>query len=342
MSKSISTALPFGLGGKHDEKDERDILMRQVLKAVKIPDFLSYQADMSPIRNQGQRGACVAFGTCAVKEYQERKQRGIKGFLDFSEEWVYDQIKQPGGGAEVRDGFKVLFNSGVCKEQYMPYQDVPDESDNIAFKPTSTAKASARNYKAGSYARIESVEGITQSLAINGPCMIGIPWYYDWFWPKVEADNWATIVKPSGAEAGGHDVCIVGYDIKSKMFIVRNSWDTDWGTMKMKKEDQPEGEKRGWTRKTKPVLPAKVLRVFNFEEVGQVFKQIRRQEKGFSCAEAGQLADVHAGKITRLEDDALSMRLGELLRLAEAYGVSVGLVVASDQNDIVRLLDSQK
>jgi C1A family cysteine protease len=30
-------------------------------------------------------------------------------------------------------------------------------------------------------------------------------------------------------DLGGHAMCCVGYDMEKQMFIVRNSWGTEWG-----------------------------------------------------------------------------------------------------------------
>lgn len=224
---------PFGLGAVEDKHDPRDFKMAALMKAVGVfPPTFSHLSKMSPIRNQGQRGACVSFGTVAVKEWQEKKQRKLKTFYDLSEEFVYDQIKLPGGGAFMRDAFKAVYNTGVCQEKMLPYINVPDQQDSIIWKPSKTVLANAKNYKVESYARIESIDEICQSIAVNGPCITGIPWAYDWFWPDVlqkDSDGFPVIKTFSGGVAGGHCITLVGYDYPNRTFTVRNQWGESWG-----------------------------------------------------------------------------------------------------------------
>lgn len=225
---------PHGMGAKQDKKDSRDFQMEDlyVVKAITFPRKLSLINQMSPIKNQGQRGACVSFGTVAVKEWQEKKQRKLKTFYDLSEEFVYEQIKLPGGGAFMRDAFKAVNNTGVCQEKMLPYINVPDDKDTTEFKPSKTAITNAKNYKVESYARIETIDGICQSIAVNGPCITGIWWPMDWFWPDVlekDAQGYPLLKNYSGGDAGGHCLAVVGYDYDTRMFDIRNSWGLDWG-----------------------------------------------------------------------------------------------------------------
>src|SRR5437763_15924 len=99
---------PFPLGAIKDREDSRDHLYGQVVSPIAVPDVVDYEPKMSPVKDQGQRGACVAFATCAVKEYQEK-------LPDLSEEFVYDQIRQPGGGSMPREAMKLLVKAGVCE-----------------------------------------------------------------------------------------------------------------------------------------------------------------------------------------------------------------------------------
>lgn len=225
---------PFGMGATQDKKDTRDFKMEDLyaVKAISFPKKLSHLNSMSPIKHQGQRGACVSFGTVAVKEWQEKKQRKLKTFYDLSEEFLYEQIKLPGGGAFLRDAFKAVATTGVCQEKLMPYINVPDNKDTTVFKASKAILINARNYMVESYARIEGIDGICQSLAINGPCITGLSWPMDWFWPDTldhDSDGFPLLKKYSGGNAGGHCPTIIGYDYDARLFEMRNSWGLNWG-----------------------------------------------------------------------------------------------------------------
>lgn len=232
--------LPGQLGYIADKPDKRDLMVRKIQgapKMVNIPDFVNHEPRMPPIGDQGnKRGACTAFTVTAVRGWQEMFQRKFKGGVyDFSEEFIYRQIMVDGGGAYMRDTFKAVFNNGVCREQLMPYDawpyPIPDQEETILpFKPSKKALVNAKHYKIESYARVQSIDEMCQSVAVNGPINIGIPWQYAWFWPKKILDGYPLIDQLGGGEAGGHAVTVVGYDYVRKFFIIRNSWGLDWGS----------------------------------------------------------------------------------------------------------------
>ena len=219
----------YGLGALKDPVDVRDFELRKVTTPVKLPPSVDYEKDMSPVRNQGTRGSCVAFASVAVKEYQERKQRKSKPRYDFSEEWVYRLVMHPGGGAYPRDAFKILLDNGVCRDAYMPYEDNASDAEKLPFTPSAKALRNAKYYKASSYARLTSLEEMKQSLVINGPFLLGITWYEEWFSPDETIKGYPIIRPPKGAEVGGHAICVVGYDEEIQAFKIRNSWGPEWG-----------------------------------------------------------------------------------------------------------------
>lgn len=218
----------YPLGAITDKPDARDY--RLAPPTAPLPVSVDYEHQMSPVRDQGQRGSCVPHATLAVKEWQERRQRGFKSPLDLSEEWLYDQIMQPGGGAQPRDAFKTLDKVGVCREQYLPYQ--PDASDDQppVFKPTNSAWRSARYYKEQSYVRLSSLDELLHSLANHGPCTLALDWLDGWFQPSVEDGNGYPVLSVGeGQVAGGHELALVGFNQSDQYVKFRQSWGPSWG-----------------------------------------------------------------------------------------------------------------
>jgi hypothetical protein len=78
----------------------------------------------------------------------------------------------------------------------------------------------AAAYKIASYARIRTIEGLKESLYMNGPCLIAGPVYHAGqdMWKKKEPDQRLN---------GGHAMAVVGYT--EDAFIIRNSWGSHWG-----------------------------------------------------------------------------------------------------------------
>lgn len=218
------------LGALKDPIDNRDFAIRKILRPIKLAPMVDYEAKMGPVKDQLNRGACVAFAASAVKEFQERRQRRTKQNYDFSEEWLYRLIMHPGGGAYPRDAFKSMAANGVPRERYMPY--VPEASDDtkLPFEPSKSAVRNALYYKTESFARLTSLEEMKQSLAINGPFVIGVDWLDGWFNPRGETYNGYPILQTGmGSDVGGHAVAIVGYDDLRQVMKFKNSWDTSWG-----------------------------------------------------------------------------------------------------------------
>lgn len=67
------TSNKYGLGALKDPEDKRDYLIKDYIAKLKLPTKLDFSGDMLPVRNQGGEGTCTAFGTCAVKESEEKE-----------------------------------------------------------------------------------------------------------------------------------------------------------------------------------------------------------------------------------------------------------------------------
>lgn len=222
-----TTNFPKGLGFVQDPEDHRDWIVRVARPAaLEIPRQLSYQPQLSPIKDQGGRGSCVAFATCKAKEWQEARQRRRRSF-DFSEEWVYEQIRLPGGGAYLRSAMTVLEQVGVPREATLPYRDRPDEDTAANFTPTRRQLHYASYYRAKGYARLTSLQEMIASLAANGPFILGVAWLSGWFEPQAK-DGRPTLDPGQGLAVGGHAFCVSGYDLDRRLLQFANSWGNDW------------------------------------------------------------------------------------------------------------------
>lgn len=59
-----------------------------------------------------------------------------------------------------------------------------------------------------------------------GPVITGFTWYESFFTPS----NAGLIsIKPGDYDAGGHEVCVDGYDAANQLVWCRNSWSASWG-----------------------------------------------------------------------------------------------------------------
>jgi C1A family cysteine protease len=198
--------------------------MRAYLPAVKLPRKVDWTARMSPVRDQGDEGTCVAFAaTSGMKEYQE--------LLDYekpvvlSPRFVYSECKKIDGmpaaeGTTVRAAMQVLENRGVCQEKFWPY---------VSHQKTGAragAVSDAKKFRVKTYARILNLHELRLSLFTKGPCVIGV----EVFSGMLETRT-GLVPLPGKDEAslGGHAISPVGYDDGKRLVKFKNSWSDQWG-----------------------------------------------------------------------------------------------------------------
>jgi hypothetical protein len=215
---------PWKLSLLKDITDSRDFTSKTKPSLFKTSSNLSlsiavdYTNGMSPIKNQGNLGSCVSFAAAAMKEWQERKEHKSevkegkrdhrKGKeYDYSEAWIYWNCKKidgyDGEGTYLRSAMRVLNKIGVPTEKAWPYSD--DKLD--IGEPESWASLISKWALIGTYYSVNSVEEAKMALTKDGPFMMGVPCFYDFFFPVN-----GVIKDPAAGEQvyGGHAVCLSG------------------------------------------------------------------------------------------------------------------------------------
>ena len=183
--------------------------------------------------------SCVGFAVAAMKEWQERKEhnREIKEGkndhrkgkeYDYSEAWIYWNCKKidawPGEeGTSIRTAMHVLNRIGVPTEKAWPYSD--DKLD--IGTPAHWATLISKWALIGTYYSVYNVDQAKIALHQDGPFVMGIPCFYDFFF--VGEDG--VVSDPADGERnyGGHALCVVGFDDNKKQIKFKNSWSTSWG-----------------------------------------------------------------------------------------------------------------
>jgi hypothetical protein len=197
-------------------------------------------ADMQPIRDQGQRGTCVAHACVAAMEHFWRTQR--RQTLAFSEQYLFYRCKQADGvpnadGTFVRVAMPLLFAAGDCLRRTWAYNPNPAGSLGQG-PPPAGADQEASQYKivAPNALPPKSVAAIKAELA-RGRCVaISVPFYdYAWLADEIRRTGDIVLPIPGDVTSEGHAICLVGYedldepDLGGGRFLVRNSWDAQWG-----------------------------------------------------------------------------------------------------------------
>jgi C1A family cysteine protease len=183
---------------------------------------------VSPIKNQGSCGSCVAFGAVAAVESKIKILRGANYAVDLSEAHLFYCIARAQGrtcggssGGWWPEPSEIGFRDiGVTDEACYPYS---------AGDQNCTGRCSDwqnRVVKTTGYTKMGGVQAIRDWVSSNGPVQACFTVYSDFYY------YYSSGVYRKTANAtviGGHCVCIVGYDDNLQCWICKNSWGASWG-----------------------------------------------------------------------------------------------------------------
>ena len=202
---------------------------------AKLPPAVNLAAQMPPVRDQGQRGTCVAFALSAVHEHH---RRGLGHQEDLSEQFLYHETKRidgaPGScGTWQLKALEVLSQVGECREAVWAYNSAPPCNHN-GVPPTAAKADAAQRRCAPVILGPNDVAGARTLLAQGRVLGVSIPVYASWANSfAVRQTGRITLRLGQEAVVGGHARCLVGYQDDAAhpgggYFILRNSWGTAW------------------------------------------------------------------------------------------------------------------
>ena len=177
---------------------------------------------MAPVRDQGQRGTCLAFAVTAAHEVE---RSGGSTPDDLSEEALYWGCKLTDGnwtsGTTFASASTALGRWGQPLEAAWPYDR--KWADGIAYSPpkrpggTGWFRTGLRNISV-------ALADVRRVLDSGVPVLLGLT-VFDTFY-RPDADGHIAD-PPSGSSARGrHAVVAVGH--QTDELLIRNSWGTTW------------------------------------------------------------------------------------------------------------------
>lgn len=188
-----------------------------------------YRANLLPIRDQLQEGACTGFATAASREgaLSIHGQTTLDGYL--SPAYLYGRTRIAEGtfpsdsGATIADEMAVLQGYGVCPEADLPY------NGNPGLGPTTQSDVDARanTIDQALYVDFGNPENVKQVLSRGMLVTIGFTVYQSF--EETGKDGVVPAVRSGDAVMGGHGVLVCGHSDSKGHWIVRNQWGTDWG-----------------------------------------------------------------------------------------------------------------
>lgn len=219
----------YSFGWIPDVPDRRDFLYAGIRpRKLRLPSSIDLRVFCSVVENQGQLGSCTANALAGNIEYLDNKIDNQ--YTDQSRLFIYyneriiEHSADYDAGAMLRDGIKTLHKDGVCPESDWPY-----EIKQYATKPPASCYKEAKNHCIQSYHRITTLQDMLTCLTEGFPFVFGFAVYESFESPETAKTGIAQMPKKDERMLGGHAVCAVGFDQKTKRFIVRNSWGTGWG-----------------------------------------------------------------------------------------------------------------
>jgi len=220
-------------GWKADLPDQRDLnygAARATL--IQLPPKIDLRSQCPAVYNQGQLGSCTANAIGGAIEFELKKQNLSYDFMPsrlfiYYNERVIENDVPMDNGAQIRDGIKSVNQQGVCAETLWSYDD-----GSIKFKKKPSVKCykEALKHQVLNYQRVDrSLDQMRACLAEGFPFVFGFTVYESFESNEVATSGVLNMPALSESVVGHHAVMCVGYDDASKRFIVRNSWDTNWG-----------------------------------------------------------------------------------------------------------------
>ncbi len=217
-----------------------------------LPSYVDLSSQIPPVGNQGNQGSCVAWAVSYYyKSWQEKQEHPYwdltNPWYQFSPSFVYNQIN--GGadqGSSFYSAFRLLQNTGDVDIAEMPYSQgnwtaQPTASHLQAAAPyriNSNWSAFWDRYSYGPYNPPNDISGIKTWLANRKLLVMGIPVYYDFPNFGGNPSNPYYVYNGYSRLAGGHGVCIVGYNDNANPggsdadhrggFLMVNSWGANW------------------------------------------------------------------------------------------------------------------
>jgi C1A family cysteine protease len=209
-----------------DLPDQRDFLYAAPSEyQQKLPKSVNLSKKCPPVYDQGPLGSCTANAIAAAIEFKQKKKFVPSRLFIYYNERVMEGTVASDSGAQIRDGIKSVATLGAPPEKDWRY-------DIAKFRDTPPASAfrDAKSDLVTLYQRlIQDLNTMKGCLASGYPFVFGFTVYVSFEGEKVAKTGIVPMPASDEKMVGGHAVMAVGYDDRTREFLVRNSWGTDWG-----------------------------------------------------------------------------------------------------------------
>ncbi|MFO0660078.1 MAG: C1 family peptidase, partial [Polyangiaceae bacterium] len=196
-----------------------------------LPKKVDLRQHMTAVENQGQTNSCAANAVAGAYEYLVKQHLSDEAY-DVSRMFIYyngravDGIENEDGGSIISSLIQSLKQHGACSEETWPFDPA-----KVNDKPSDDAYDEAKGFLIEDTALVPTnIDAWKGAIAEGYPIIFGIKLFESFDKQRKPG----LVPMPSNAETsrkshGGHAMLAVGYSDTDRVFIVRNSWGTDWG-----------------------------------------------------------------------------------------------------------------
>ncbi len=219
-----------------------------------VPRTVNLKDDLTPVKNQSNRGTCTFFTAIALVEASIKKHQKIE--VNLSEEYLNAATKTAGFFPKSEESFAVLnlytaTKSGLLLESDWPYRpsafgkgfhceayaaDKSAAPSSCLFQLPPENLLKERRID-GSSLEMEPVSDDTNMLIKfiareRRPFAVQVPVNFNGWastGPARHTQNLHTECLSNPSSCGLHEILIYGYDLERKVFFFKNSWGKSWG-----------------------------------------------------------------------------------------------------------------
>ncbi len=222
----------IALGAVRDDPDddwERRTFASRIAPNA-LPASVDLRAWMTPVEDQGALGSCTSNALAGALEYLVRRETGehvdVSRLFIYFNQRLWDDAVREDIGAAVSHGVRVLAQVGAPLEQLWPY-----DRRLFAVQPPEHVYREAARFRLKDWWSVPVERRAFESCLAGGfPIVFGTRVTESFM--NVGRTGMVPMIGTGDrddAKHARHALLLCGYDSARQLFVLRNSWGTDWG-----------------------------------------------------------------------------------------------------------------